>query len=128
MKNLPVPFRSCSARVSYIGSGFCAFSGAVTISRGSAMRSNDMEGMKSGPSRSVERRLHWGAPLRRPGKASTLRARMKLIPDIHEACRADGRPAISFEFFPPRTEDGDRNLLERTIPALLELKPDYCSV
>ena len=35
---------------------------------------------------------------------------------------------ISFEFFPPKTEEGDRNLLEKTIPALLELKPDYCSV
>ncbi|MDB6171679.1 MAG: Methylenetetrahydrofolate reductase [Chthoniobacteraceae bacterium] len=50
------------------------------------------------------------------------------IRDIHEACRAAGRPAISFEFFPPRTEEGDRNLLEKTIPELSALKPDYCSV
>ena len=53
---------------------------------------------------------------------------MKFIRDIHEECRAAGRPAVSFEFFPPRTEEGDRALLERTIPALLALKPDYCSV
>jgi len=30
--------------------------------------------------------------------------------------------------FPPKTEDGDRNLLEKTIPALLQTRPDYCSV
>ena len=53
---------------------------------------------------------------------------MQLIRDIHEACRTAGRPAVSFEFFPPRTDEGDRTLLEKTIPALLALKPDYCSV
>jgi len=37
-------------------------------------------------------------------------------------------PVISFEFFPPKTDEGDRALLERTIPALMDLKPDYCSV
>jgi len=35
---------------------------------------------------------------------------------------------ISFEFFPPKTDEGDRSLLQKTIPALLEGKPDYCSV
>jgi methylenetetrahydrofolate reductase (NADPH) len=50
------------------------------------------------------------------------------IHEIHEACRAAARPAISFEFFPPKTDEGDRTLLEKTIPALMELKPDYCSV
>ena len=53
---------------------------------------------------------------------------MQLIRAIHEACRTAGRPAVSFEFFPPRTDEGDRTLLEKTIPALLALKPDYCSV
>ena len=53
---------------------------------------------------------------------------IQLIRDIHEACRAAGRPAISFEFSPPKTEEGDRTLLEKTVPALLPLKPDYCSV
>ena len=53
---------------------------------------------------------------------------MEFIRDIHEACRSLGRPAISFEFFPPRTPEGDRSLLEKTIPALRTLRPDYCSV
>jgi methylenetetrahydrofolate reductase (NADPH) len=53
---------------------------------------------------------------------------MKFIRDIHEACRAAGRPAISFEFFPPKTEEGERSLFEKTLPALLAMKPDYCSV
>lgn len=50
------------------------------------------------------------------------------IRDIHDACRRAGRPAISFEFFPPKTEEGDRLLLEKTVPALMQSKPDYCSV
>jgi methylenetetrahydrofolate reductase (NADPH) len=37
-------------------------------------------------------------------------------------------PVISFEFFPPKTDEGDRTLLEKTIPALMEARPDYCSV
>lgn len=53
---------------------------------------------------------------------------MKFIRDIHAAKKAAGQPVISFEFFPPKTDEGDRNLLEKTIPALLQLKPDYCSV
>ena len=53
---------------------------------------------------------------------------MQLIRDIHDACRAAGRPAVSFEFFPPKTDEGDRNLMEKTLPALLTLKPEYCSM
>src|SRR3989449_283452 len=53
---------------------------------------------------------------------------MHLVRDIYAAKRAAGRPVISFEFFPPKTDEGDRNLLEKTIPALLQTKPDYCSV
>src|SRR6201993_593527 len=53
---------------------------------------------------------------------------MHLIRDIHASKKAVGKPVISFEFFPPKTEEGDRNLLEKTIPALMQLKPDYCSV
>ncbi len=53
---------------------------------------------------------------------------MQLIRDIYSARRAAGRPVISFEFFPPKTNEGDRNLLEKTIPALLQTQPDYCSV
>lgn len=39
-----------------------------------------------------------------------------------------GRPVISCEFFPTRTPEGERALLERTIPALRRLNPDFCSV
>jgi methylenetetrahydrofolate reductase (NADPH) len=53
---------------------------------------------------------------------------MKLVRDIYAAKRATGKPVISFEFFPPKTEEGDRALLEKTIPALMQTKPDYCSV
>ena len=53
---------------------------------------------------------------------------MQLVRDIYAARRADGRPVISFEFFPPKTDEGERNLLEKTLPALLQARPDYCSV
>ncbi len=53
---------------------------------------------------------------------------MQFIRDIHAARLAEGKPVISFEFFPPKTDEGDRNLLEKTIPDLLKLKPDFCSV
>src|SRR4029450_13145509 len=52
---------------------------------------------------------------------------MQLVRDIYAAKRAEGRPVISFEFFPPKTDEGDRTLLEKTLPALLQTKPDYCS-
>lgn len=35
---------------------------------------------------------------------------------------------LSLEFFPTKTEEGERVLLEKTIPALLAMRPDYCSV
>src|SRR5262244_3292806 len=53
---------------------------------------------------------------------------MQSVRDIHAARLAAGKPVISFEFFPPKTDEGDRNLLEKTIPALLQLKPDFRSV
>jgi methylenetetrahydrofolate reductase (NADPH) len=63
-----------------------------------------------------------------PVRSGILRGLMKLVRDIYAAKRATGKPVISFEFFPPKTEEGDRALLEKTIPALMEAKPDYCSV
>ena len=69
-----------------------------------------------------------GLFLRPASTDDRLRAHMQFIREIHEACRLAGRPAISFEFFPPKTPEGDRALLERTIPSLLTLRPDYCSV
>jgi methylenetetrahydrofolate reductase (NADPH) len=53
---------------------------------------------------------------------------VQFIRDIYAAKRAANRPVISFEFFPPKTDEGDRNLLEKHIPALLQAKPDFCSV
>jgi methylenetetrahydrofolate reductase (NADPH) len=53
---------------------------------------------------------------------------MQIVRDIYASKRAAGRPVISFEFFPPKTPEGERNLLEKTIPALLQTRPDYCSV
>lgn len=53
---------------------------------------------------------------------------IRFIKDIHEEKARAGRPVISFEFFPPKTPEGDRALLERTIPELLRHQPDYCSV
>ena len=53
---------------------------------------------------------------------------MQLIRDIHRARQGSGRPVISFEFFPPKTDEGERVLLENTVPELLRLKPDFCSV
>ncbi|MFO1475661.1 MAG: methylenetetrahydrofolate reductase [NAD(P)H] [Verrucomicrobiota bacterium] len=53
---------------------------------------------------------------------------MQLVRDIYAAKRAAGRPVISFEFFPPKTDEGDRVLMEKTIPELMGARPDYCSV
>jgi len=52
---------------------------------------------------------------------------MQWIRDIYASAHGT-RPVISFEFFPTKTPEGERTLLEKTIPALGELKPDYCSV
>ena len=53
---------------------------------------------------------------------------MRFIRDIFNEKQAAGKPVVSFEFFPPKTDEGDRTLLEKTLPALMGTKPDYCSV
>ena len=53
---------------------------------------------------------------------------MHFIRDIFAAARAAKRPVLYFEFFPTKTEEGERVLLEKTIPTLMQLKPDFCSV
>ena len=53
---------------------------------------------------------------------------IQFIRDIHAAKKAAGQPVISFEFFPPKTDEGDKNLLEKHIPELMKLRPDFCSV
>ena len=60
--------------------------------------------------------------------SAIIRRPMKFIRDIYAAKREAGRPVISFEFFPPKTEEGDRNLFEKTIPMLAQARPDFCSV
>jgi methylenetetrahydrofolate reductase (NADPH) len=53
---------------------------------------------------------------------------MPYIRDIFAEARTARRPAVSFEFFPTKTPEGERTLLEKTLPALGQLKPDFCSV
>ena len=53
---------------------------------------------------------------------------MKFIRDLFADKIAAGQPVVSFEFFPPKTDEGDRTLLEKQIPALLATRPDFCSV
>jgi methylenetetrahydrofolate reductase (NADPH) len=50
------------------------------------------------------------------------------IHDIHRENASLGRPSFSIEFFPPKTEEGEKNLFASTLPALIAAKPDYCSV
>ena len=53
---------------------------------------------------------------------------MRFIRDIFADARKARRPVVSFEFFPTKTPEGERTLLEKTIPALGQLNPDFCSV
>ena len=53
---------------------------------------------------------------------------MQSIRDIYQTARIAGRPVLSIEFFPTKTDEGERNLFEKTIPALLAIRPDFCSV
>jgi methylenetetrahydrofolate reductase (NADPH) len=53
---------------------------------------------------------------------------MRFIRDIYAERKTGGHPVVSFEFFPPKTEEGDRNLFEKTLPALSLARPDFCSV
>ena len=64
----------------------------------------------------------------RAASANNPPSKCNFIRDIYAAKRAARRPVISFEFFPPKTDEGDRNLLDKHIPALLEARPDFCSV
>jgi methylenetetrahydrofolate reductase (NADPH) len=50
-----------------------------------------------------------------------------LIRDIQAAKRGIA-PVLSFEFFPPKSAEGDLKLLNQTLPELMKLKPDFCSV
>ncbi len=53
---------------------------------------------------------------------------IQYIRDIFATAQVIRRPVVSFEFFPTKTAEGERALLEKTIPALQLLRPDFCSV
>src|SRR5271154_6888388 len=53
---------------------------------------------------------------------------MQSIRDIYAAKLSSRKPVISFEFSPPKTDEGVSNLLGKHIPALAQAKPDFCSV
>ena len=53
---------------------------------------------------------------------------IQFIRDIFETAQVTRRPVVSFEFFPTKSDEGERALLEKTIPALRDLSPDFCSV
>lgn len=53
---------------------------------------------------------------------------MPFIREIFASARSARRPVVSLEFFPTKTAEGERTLLEKTIPALGRLNPDFCSV
>src|SRR6185436_4073737 len=53
---------------------------------------------------------------------------MRFIRDILAEARRAELPTVSVEFFPTKTDEGERTLLEKTIPALCDLEPDFCSV
>jgi methylenetetrahydrofolate reductase (NADPH) len=50
------------------------------------------------------------------------------IRDIFQRARTQCRPVLSFEFFPTKSDEAECTLLGQTIPALLKLNPDFCSV
>jgi methylenetetrahydrofolate reductase (NADPH) len=53
---------------------------------------------------------------------------MKYIRDIYAEHRKTGKPVISFEFFPSKTAEAEKTFLEKTVPLLAKLRPDFCSV
>lgn len=59
---------------------------------------------------------------------STIARLIQLIRDIFERARTHCRAVLSFEFFPTKSEEAECVLLGQTIPELLKLNPDFCSV
>ena len=53
---------------------------------------------------------------------------MEFIRDIYLRKEAQGEPVISFEFFPFKTPEAESRFHQKSLPALMELSPDYCSV
>ncbi len=53
---------------------------------------------------------------------------MRFVRDIYAETGAQGRPVISFEFFTPKTDEGERKFFANVMPELAAMDPDYCSV
>ena len=53
---------------------------------------------------------------------------MESIRDIYAKRSPGDRLVISLEFFPTKTEQGEVTLFSKTLPKLMELRPDFCSV
>jgi len=53
---------------------------------------------------------------------------MRLIRDILKEHKLLGKPSISCEFFPAKTPEGERALLEKIVPRLKEVNPTFFSV
>ncbi len=53
---------------------------------------------------------------------------VRAIHDIHLADASAGAPSFSIEFFPPKTEEGERKLFSEVLPAFASLPVGYCSV
>lgn len=52
---------------------------------------------------------------------------MKVIEKIRGAGEGDGRVVFSFEFFPPKTEEGVENLFER-MDRMVAHNPSFCDI
>ena len=53
---------------------------------------------------------------------------IQFIRDIFQTAQAARRPVVSVEFFPTKSDEAERALLQKTIPVLREVQPDFCSV
>ena len=53
---------------------------------------------------------------------------IRSIHDIHIDNAKRGLPSFSIEFFPPKTEEGEKTLFDEVLPDLAKLPVDYCSV
>ena len=53
---------------------------------------------------------------------------MRFIRGIHADKDKQGKPTISFEFFPFKTPEGEKRFFCETLPSLAEIGPDYASV
>lgn len=52
---------------------------------------------------------------------------MKVIEKIREAAAEEGKVLFSFEYFPPKTDDGVDNLFER-MDRMVSFGPSFCDI